>query len=136
MSNVVIRGANELTWSRGSQIGVTLHAWRVVGCFRFFSCFFWHFYFSSNNNGKCEFTIPASEVVQFFNNSDVNFRFLVAKFVWFTFERRRFFFFFQNGRKKNLATKKLKLPSKLLDNFASFHVAVFKLQQVSLFSSW
>ena len=72
MSNVVLRGANELPGPRGFQIGVTLDALRVVGCFRFvftlllLFLFFFFFY----NNEKCALKIPASEVVQFSKDSD------------------------------------------------------------------
>ena len=115
------------------------HTWcltcsRVFQIFLFFSsCFFVFFNFFKNNNEKCEFKIPASEVVQFSNDSDGNFSFLVAKFVWFTFEKIHVLCIFSKVNQKNLATKKLKLPSESLDNFASCHAAVFKLHKVSLF---
>ena len=92
MSKVVLRGANELLWPRGFQIGVTLDALCVVGCFRFFlfssSCFL-HFSIKNKNIEKFEFKIPTSEVVQFSNDSDVFFSFfLVATLFWFTFEEK------------------------------------------------
>ena len=40
---------------------------------------------------------------------------------------------FFKSEQKNLATKKPKCPSESLDNFASCHVAVFKLHRVLLF---
>ena len=86
-----------------------------------------------NNNEKCKLKIPASEVVQFSKDSDGTFVFLVANFFWFTLEKKDVLSFFSRVNKKNLATKKLKLPSKSLDSFASCHAAVFKLGKVSLF---
>ena len=52
VSNVVLRGANELPWPRDFQIGVTLDDFQI----------FFFFYFFKNNNEKCELKIPASEV--------------------------------------------------------------------------
>ena len=39
VSNVDLRGSKELPWPRRFQIGVTLDALYVIGCFRFFSFF-------------------------------------------------------------------------------------------------
>ena len=43
------------------------------------------------------------------------------------------FVLFFKSEQKSLVTKKLKLPSKSLDNFAACLAAVFKLRKVSLF---
>ena len=44
----------------------------------------------------------------------------------FNLEKNKFVFFSRLNKKK-FATKKLKLPSESLDNFASCHAAVFKI---------
>ena len=59
------------------------------------------------------------------------FVYLVAKQFWFPFEDIIFFFLKVNN--KNVATKETKLPSEMLDNFASCNAAVFKLNKVLLF---
>ena len=48
-----------------------------------------------NNNEKCALKIPASEVLQFYNVSDGHFSFLVAKYFFFTYEKRTTRPFFQ-----------------------------------------
>ena len=59
------------------------------------------------------------------------FQFFSCQIFFVHFLKYTFQVFFQNQKK--LATKRLKLPSKLLDNFTSCHAAVFKLHKVSLF---
>ena len=90
-----------------------------------FFLFFLLFLIKKNTNEKCEFKIPASEVVQISDDSDGNFSFLVAEFCWLTFEKIHVSCIFSKVNNKKLATEKLKLPSESLDNFASIHAAFF-----------
>ena len=53
--------------------------------------------------------------------------------IWFLFEKIHLLCIFSKVNQKMFASKKLKLPSESLDNFASCHAAVFKLHKVSLF---
>ena len=71
--------------------------------------------------------------MQIFDDSDGIFSFLVAKFFVYFWKNTRFVYFSKSEPKKNLATKKLKLPSESLDNFASCYAAIFKLRKISLF---
>ena len=117
------------------------HTWclmcsRVFQIFEKFFLFFCIFNFLKNNNEKCKLKIPASKVVQFSKDSDDNFSFEVAKYFWFTFEKVHLLCIFSKMDQKNLATKKLKLPSELLNKFASSHAAVFKWHKISLFCYW
>ena len=119
------------------------HTWCLT-CSRVFKIFmvFFSFFFAFlnlffNNNEKCAFKIPASEVVQFSNDSDGILVFLGANYFRFTFEKKKTYsFFLSKLNKKKLATKIPKLPSKFLDNFASCHAAVFKLHYFLLFCYW
>ena len=70
----------------------------VVGCFIFYFIFFCIFYLKTNNNEICAFKIPASEVEQISNDSEL-FVFLVAKFFWFTFEKKHVSCFFSSNVK-------------------------------------
>ena len=59
--------------------------------------------------------------------------FLFFKLIWSTFEKIHVLCIFSKVDQKSMSTKKLKLPSKSLDKFASCHAAVFKLHKISLF---
>ena len=68
--------------------------------------------------------------MQISDDSDGNFGFLVANLFLFTFEKLHVLCSFLKVNQKFLATKKLKLPSKSLDNFASCHAAVRKCKKL------
>ena len=85
-----------------------------------------------NNNKNCALNSTHQKLC---NSLKIHMEFLFFQLPNFfgSILKKGCFSFFSRLNNKNWATKKLKLPSESLDNFASCHAAVFKLRIVSLF---